>query len=387
MSHFFDDATANDKIMHVFAPLYGLSSTKKVKKWFIYVEIYNGFPHVTTEYGYVDGEVQKTRVAVKSGKNIGRSNQTTPLEQAIADAQSKWNKKQLENYRQSVPTADTIQLLPMLAQDFKNKSHIVKWPWYGQPKLNGVRCLAVIQNGEVEFWSRKGKQYQTLSHIEQDLLKVFGKSTDIILDGEIFHPDLGFQQIVRRVKRVKTDRQNIEDVKLQFWIYDIVDVNERYKIRLSQLQDIKTQVSDQESLVIVDTQLLSNTEEAKWFDERNRNDGFEGSILRNPFGNYRCDYRSPDLLKYKLFSFKEEDYEIIGGVEAKGRDEGTVVFVCKTSDGKEFRVRPKGTMEQRTEWMDMIDQLVGKSLTVRFQELSEDNVPIFPVGLVIRDYE
>jgi hypothetical protein len=30
---------------------------------------------------------------------------------------------------------------------------------------------------------------------------------------------------------------------------------------------------------------------------------------------------------------------------------------------------------------------VGQMLTVRFQEKSEDGVPIFPVGLGIRDYE
>jgi DNA ligase-1 len=33
------------------------------------------------------------------------------------------------------------------------------------------------------------------------------------------------------------------------------------------------------------------------------------------------------------------------------------------------------------------DEYIGKMLTVRFQELTTDRVPRFPVGLAIRDYE
>jgi len=34
-----------------------------------------------------------------------------------------------------------------------------------------------------------------------------------------------------------------------------------------------------------------------------------------------------------------------------------------------------------------LDDLIGKKLTVRYQEKSEDGIPIFPVGIVVRDYE
>ena len=61
--------------------------------------------------------------------------------------------------------------------------------------------------------------------------------------------------------------------------------------------------------------------------------------------------------------------------------------MCQLDNGKEFHVRPRGSRDLRREWFKDLKNIVGKELTVRFQELSEDGVPIFPVGVVIRDYE
>lgn len=365
--------------------LYGISSTGKVKQWEIYVEIIDNLPWITTEYGYLDGETQITSTVVKEGKNLGRSNQTTPVEQAKAEATAKWNKKQLENYRETIPTEDSIALLPMLAQKYEDKKHKIIWPCYGQPKLNGVRCLASIKDGKVTFTSRKNKTYKMLKHVEKELLTVF-EGEELVLDGEIFHPELGFQEIIRRVKREKTDRADIDHVKLQYWIYDVL-LDVRYSERWNYLSSFDHPTRLTKHLKILETTTLKDEQELIEFNRSNLNAGFEGSMVRNGWGLYRPDYRSPDLLKYKLASFQEEDFEIVGGVSAKGRDYGTVVFICKTADGKEFSVRPKGTVEQRGLWLDDIEELKGKLLTVRFQEWSEDRIPIFPSGLCVRDYE
>jgi DNA ligase-1 len=51
-------------------------------------------------------------------------------------------------------------------------------------------------------------------------------------------------------------------------------------------------------------------------------------------------------------------------------------------------VRPKGTVAQRKQWYNEAVNIIGKKeLTVRYQEKSEDLIPIFPVGIAIRDYE
>ena len=106
-------------------------------------------------------------------------------------------------------------------------------------------------------------------------------------------------------------------------------------------------------------------------------------MLRNIKGIYREGYRSHDLQKYK--EFKEDEYPIIGFEEGDGRDKGCVIWVCCNSNKKEFRVRPRGTVEQRSEWFKNGNKYIGKDITVIFQELSEQNIPRFPVGKAIRD--
>ena len=70
-----------------------------------------------------------------------------------------------------------------------------------------------------------------------------------------------------------------------------------------------------------------------------------------------------------------------------GKDEGAITFLCETEEGKSFDCRPRGTYKQRQEWWKNLPNLLGKLLTVRYQTRSDSNIPIFPIGIAIRDYE
>jgi ATP-dependent DNA ligase len=358
--------------------LFHRAKTGKISLWSIRVSLVDEIPHIITKYGYIDGIKQETSVRVDEGKNLGRSNETTAWEQACAEATSKWNKQQLSNYREELD--DGLTLLPMLAHKYKDHPHRLKFPCFGQIKLNGARALAEIKENEVIYHSRKGKQYETLHHWDAELLATFPAGT--IVDGEAFNPELHFQEIVRRLKRVKGTRKDILESPLQYWIYDVVKLDMDFAERYHYLKD---RLHDSEHLRLCPTTFLLNLNELKAFHAQNTAMGFEGTMLRNSDGLYEPNYRSYNLLKYK--DFLDAEYKIIGGCSAKGKDEGTVVFECETETGLKFNVRPKGTFKQRKEYLDNLDQYVGKQLTVRYQETSEDGVPIFPVGLCIRDYE
>ena len=59
----------------------------------------------------------------------------------------------------------------------------------------------------------------------------------------------------------------------------------------------------------------------------------------------------------------------------------TPVLIHKTSKGL-------AKFWQGKVWYDERASLIGQSLTVRYQNLSEDDkIPRFPVGICIRDYE
>jgi DNA ligase-1 len=107
-------------------------------------------------------------------------------------------------------------------------------------------------------------------------------------------------------------------------------------------------------------------------------------MIRDFQGTYLLANRSSHLLKFK--AFQTEEYEIVGAEEGRGRDAGTVIWICSSKGGK-FSVRPKGTVEDRTKWFRDKHKYTGKYLTVQFQNLTNGGIPRFPVGLAIRDYE
>lgn len=111
--------------------------------------------------------------------------------------------------------------------------------------------------------------------------------------------------------------------------------------------------------------------------------GYEGIMLRNKKGMYRCNYRSHDLQKYK--EFLEDEFSIVGFTQGDGRDKGTIIWICVTKEGKEFSVRPRGTIEHRRKLFQTGEKYVGKKLTIIYQELTEEGKPRFPVGKDVRD--
>lgn len=356
-----------------FPKLYARSSTGKIKEWEIFVVDKETFAEIHTKHGYEGGQIQENIRRVTKGKNIGRSNSTTPYTQAVAEAQSKWQQKCDKKYVEDISEEPNI-LLPMLAHKYTERSHDIEFPAYTQPKLNGVRCLAEREDNTFIFHTRTGKKYTTLGHLIPTLLK-HSKPGDVF-DGEIFHPHWTFQTIISAVKR----QQDISP-SLQYWIYDIVQ-EIPFKDRLSILQskDLNTDVT-----CLVNTELIHNDSEVYEKHQTYIQQGFEGIIIRNGKGIYRKDYRSADLQKYK--DFVDEEFKIVGGKEGSGLAEGTVIWTCVNEDGQTFEVKPKGTVEQRKYHWDHLNDYIGKLLTVRYQYRSDKNVPIFPVGLVIRDYE
>ena len=115
-------------------------------------------------------------------------------------------------------------------------------------------------------------------------------------------------------------------------------------------------------------------------------DGYEGTMIRSGGDEpYRLKYRSPSLLKLK--DFQDDEFVIIGAKNSIGKAEGQCVFRCQTATKGEFDVRMKGTDQTRLEQWEQRDKYMGKMLTCRFQNLSDEGIPIFPVGIAIRDYE
>jgi len=88
----------------------------------------------------------------------------------------------------------------------------------------------------------------------------------------------------------------------------------------------------------------------------------------------------------------DEEYEIVNYTTGVGRFDGCIIWICQTNKGilgdeTYFKVVPQGTMEERQEAYQNADKHIGDWLKVKFFELTDDEVPRFPVGLGIRPLE
>ena len=370
--------------------LYGRATTGKIKMWKATVtKLGDGTAYLEVEHGYLDGKKQLDSRMIEEGKNIGKANETTPYEQACSEARSSFNKKKDEGYAEAI---DDIKdesagfFLPMLAQKWQDHAAKIKFPAVVQPKYDGFRCLAKKEDGVVYLWSRKGKMLDVPTEIKEELGKILqeGECTD----GELYRHGWGFQRIASAIKKRGTDTSG-----LHYYIYDNPVLNLSFKERfMSRWCDAATwemasvenplSVPETERIKIVPTIQVLTKDALGLMESRCIEVGFEGLMVRNLSGLYQFKNRSYDLQKVK--QFEDAEYEIIGGKEGQGRESGMAIFKCKTDSGIEFDVRPKGTMEERAMMWKNLASYIGKPLTVKFQGLTDDGRPRFPVGLHIR---
>tara|TARA_B100000029_G_scaffold387986_1_gene384042 strand:- start:14501 stop:15619 length:1119 start_codon:yes stop_codon:yes gene_type:complete len=370
------------EIIHTTPTVYKKASTGKIQQWRAWVVKTDDGYLLKVESGQIDGKLKET-----SGQVINEGKQKrTAEEQAIFQADSKLKKKRDEAYFDTVEDAQTkIKLLPMLAHPFTKRKHNITYPAVVQRKFDGVRCLARINDdGTVTLLSRKGKEFPHLGHIRREVLS-FNKNPNVVLDGELYSDTLTFQELVGLVRRVTLKEGNDKQMlEVSLRVYDCIDLEEEqdFSKRHDTVADI---TNGAKYLSLVENVSVKDEKEIHAAQARFVEEGYEGAMVRNLTGAYAIGKRSADLQKVK--TFLDGEYEIVGFTQGTGDETGCVIWVCKTNDGDQFSVRPRGTRESRQELFQNGNAYAGKMLTVRYQELTDEGIPRFPVGIAIRDYE
>lgn len=362
--------------------LYALSKNGSIRVYEISVIDMGDHAVMTTSKRVtLAGKVTTDRYEYWEGVNIGKSNETTYLEQAISEAKSSWNSLKDAGFIEEIPDTslkfnkDANGIIkPMLAVSY-NEDKIV-FPCIVQPKFDGTRCLLISNSKGVSILSRKGKPYN-IPHLK----KWAEEHIDLLpLDGELYnHKELTFQEIVSAVKKVSPITE-----KIKYVVYDRPEsgfINfERWRTLLKDFED-----SPKDSPVYIsDCEYCANMDDIKRYHAKCVSEGYEGVIIRNYTGEYEFGFRSNDLIKLKMFD--DAEFKIIGVEEATGRDSGTAVFVCECEGGI-FRAKPQGTRELRSQYFSERTKIVGKMVTVQYQGLSDSGIPRFPSAVAIRDYE
>jgi DNA ligase-1 len=372
--------------MKSFPKLYKKSSTGKISEWEISVEEESGHGVINIVHGYIDGKKQHDTKTVTKGKNTGKANETTPVEQATKEAESKWKKQLDKGYVEDLADTDKVVYLPMLAHSYDKRGKDIKFPCIVQRKFDGVRCTAKL-NGDVVLLSRKGKKFPHMEHLHPEIrVMIEGHGDALIPDGELYSEELTFQRVVGLVKKETLRGNDAEDMKkIKYRLYDCILPNDPDAVFTIRYQVIEGLSKSLRHIQLTENFIANSEEDIKRLHDQFVAEGYEGAIIRNLNGKYGVNKRSKDLQKYK--HFQDEEYEVVGFEEGEGRAAGTVIWVCETQKGQTFRVRPRGTEGERRTWFESGDKYVGGKLTVRYQELTDDGIPRFPVGIAIRDYE
>lgn len=357
--------------------LFGIEKNGKTKTWRAQIWYNPPEAYSVIEYGQMDGKQQTARKDYRSGKNIGKKNETTALEQCTQETRKKWKDKQEKEGYGLTPTTTPHRHFPMLAQTYDGKKDV--YPCFGQPKLDGLRCIVFLREHEIQFQSRRGVLFKPLRHIEDSLRPIFHKHPDTVLDGELYTDSLSFEQLTGLIRKTKTDAHPDDVQKIGYHVYDMICRDVPFRDRWKQLCLLLRRPSPHVQIVL--TEEIGSHDQFREKFQCYVQQGFEGIILRHPEGVYECNYRSRSLLKYK--EFQEQEFVIRDFTEGEGRERGSVIWVCETEAGKRFHVRPRGSLEQRRWLYEHGNQFLGRQLTVIFQEWGQD-APRFPVGKDVR---
>lgn len=315
-------------------------------------------------------KITQSALVTIHGKNIGRSNETTPEQQAISEINSTFKLQKDKGYHEIGENSVKVNVLPMLAYPLDDKAHTIEFPLTVQPKFDGVRCLT---NGE-KMWSRRGKEFD--NNIINHLLNV--KCGDYIVDGELILPE-GFplQDTVSACKKFRPI-----STQLLYRIYDVVCEDKCYTERYEICKRIVSETNNAQ-VVLAPAHRVETNDEIYPYHEKFVKEGWEGTMIRLHGHGYKINQRTNQLLKLK--DFLEEEFKVIDVIDGKGKFVGAAIFICETPEGKTFETSPIGTMEYRKELFNNKEQLIGTYWTVRFQAYTKDKIPQFGRAINQRD--
>ena len=274
-----------------------------------------------------------------------------------------------------IPTFDVA-----LAKAFDEKTQKkVIWEdrWFVSRKLDGVRCLTVIDaNGEPKFFSRQGKEFLTLDNLKIDIKALGLKNT--VLDGEVCivdeNGDEDFAGIIKEIKR-----KDHTIATPFYWMFDMLDMQD-FNSKTSEvtfgqrIADLNA-LFNTSKLIGVLEQKIGNDQVFSEMMAESKAGGWEGLMLRKD-STYKGK-RSNEILKVKQM-FDDEyivvDLEndvhrvIVDGSEVEEEMLKNVIIEHK---GNRVHVGSGFSHEQRRHYFANPNEILGKQITVQYFEESQ----------------
>jgi len=313
----------------------------------------------------------------------------------------------------------TDKFKPLLAPNDEPNLDGISYPFLASLKLDGIRC--VFKYGEM--LSRSLKPIASKQVRERfEPIRAFSEKYQVIIDGEIYSPELTFQEITKYV--MTQDYESKGSIKrnggvleipphLKFYSFDYIQGSELetpFKKRYQNLLAAHIFEIPSELSVAVDHKEISTKADIEKFFEESLRDGNEGAMLRDPEGIYK---RGRGTLKqgiiYKLKPYRTFDAVITGVVQAtvvdpsaekKTNELGRSVTSKKKGDripiekacafwvdyeGKPLKVVLAMTDEEKEEVWKNQDSYIGRTIEYKGMLVGAKDLPRHPIMLRFRE--
>jgi DNA ligase-1 len=270
-----------------------------------------------------------------------------------------------------------------LAHDGANHESKVSGKKLIEVKLDGVRVVTIVYpSGQVDQYSRNGKELVNFEHIKKQLSKhsVFFNEP-MVLDGEVM--SASFQDLMKQVHRKDNVTANdavlhlfdiltLEEFRAGMGKHKQVDRSHSLNLWFNQLKDHMPNVA----VVGAEMVDLSTNVGAARFAEINASavaGGYEGIMIKDPGAVYECK-RTVSWLKQKPYI--EVSLSVVDLEEGTGKNVGKLgALVCEgVDDGKEIRVNVGSglTDHDRDSFWASRGSVVGNIVEVRADAVTQN---------------
>lgn len=317
-----------------------------------------------------------------------------------SESEEKWMRKILKKHMAIGASEKTINkampgIIPtfevQLAQKFEEKRLVGRGSVAVEPKLDGIRCFAVVRNGAATLYARSGKLITNFDSTIGAELVILG---DGCYDGEIMGKD--FTALMQQAYR--KDDVDIQDTYLA--LFDFLPLSEwdsketilgcsaRYEELRSRVpfpcDPKKKGKKDLQFVRLVPRycDVTATYGEIKKLHDRFVAEGYEGAMVKYPDAPYNF---GRDHRVMKLKAFFDADLPIEGFIEGTGKHEGKLGSVVVTYEGVQVQVGSGFNDELREKiWADR-DKFLGRVIEVRYQEVTPDGSLRFPTFKCFRN--
>ena len=390
--------------MESYVMLYKVSmSTGKMQEW----KAWTCGAAVTSRYGQVEGKTQDSTYTAEA-KNIGRSNETTPPQQALLEVAAMY-RDQVDNkhYRLSEEEATTLSKScrePRKVKNYKDHGHKMSSILLSSKKKNGSRACVV----DGVLYSKIGRaETVKVEHLRMAIQTLSEHGHGVAtFDAEVYAHGLSLQRIRSAwLKPVRTDKEvekvqrdyfkktgkvlpyspNNEAPLLKFHVFDIPTLTDAgYDNRIvwmEQLEHAVNYLGLEDCFEFIYPVETHSPEERLTLRDKWVKEGYEGSVHYEPEGVYEFGKRSGNTQKDKP---RYDSEALVTGVEhCKNGDGKLLLTACDTLDNVKFKCMMKVSRRDGLDYprkVSDMEELVGKWITFAYEELSDSGIPTKPTG-------